>query len=276
MSAAQTDLTTPALVRAIEANTIGYYLNYRGFAPAEIHDEAGLLWFSTGLRVAEFNGVLRAQLASAEADARIVALLAQFQQRDLPLIWHLGPSTQPADLAARLVAHGLTHVEDEPGMAADLDAINETISAPSGLEIEPVVDQATFREWLQVWAYDVPAAALEPYVTLYTQLGLGAPHPLQHYLGRLDGVPVATAALFAGAGVVSVQHVVTLPTMRRRGIGAAMTLQITRTARAAGFRIAVLTASPLGLNTYRRLGFREYCVISRYEWQPEQRHVSAC
>jgi ribosomal protein S18 acetylase RimI-like enzyme len=268
LSAIQTDRTAPALVRAIEANTIGYYLNYRRFAPTEIHDEPGLLWFSTGLALPEFNGVLRTELSPTEADARIAATLAQFERRRLPLIWHLGPSAQPVDLPERLLAHGLTHYEDEPGMAADLQAIDETSDAPPGLRIQPVADEAAFRLWLRVWGYEAPDAALELYFTLYAQLGLGAPQPLQHYLGWLDNAPVATAALFYDAGVVSVQHVVTLPAARRRGIGAAMTLHMLRLARAAGYRIATLTASPLGLNTYRRLGFREYCLFRRYLWQP--------
>lgn len=267
MSDVLTDLSPPALVAAIEANTISYYRNYRGFAPTQIHDDPDLLWLSTGLPVAEFNGVLRADLHDlppAAADARIAAVLTQFSQRNLPLLWHIGPSTRPAELGQRLLAHGLRHEEDEPGMAADLLALDETVPSPPALCIQPVRDSADLHEWLHVWAYDAPDSFIELCSRLYGSLGIGPEQPLQHYLGVLDGRPVATAALFYGAGVVSVQHVVTLPDMRRRGIGAAMTLHVARVARAAGYRVAVLTASPAGLGTYRRLGFRSYCLFSRY------------
>ncbi len=77
-----------------------------------------------------------------------------------------------------------------------------------------------------------------------------------------------TVALFFAAGVASINWVVTLPQFRRQGIGAAMTLLAAREARSAGYRVGVLTASPLGINIYRRLGFQEYCQVSTYQWSP--------
>lgn len=49
-----------------------------------------------------------------------------------------------------------------------------------------------------------------------------------------------------------------------------MTLRVLRDARALGYRVAVLTASPSGIGVYRSLGFREYCLFSRYEWEPRE------
>jgi len=43
-----------------------------------------------------------------------------------------------------------------------------------------------------------------------------------------------------------------------------MTLAALGEARRAGYRVAILTASPDGVRIYRRIGFREYCTISRY------------
>src|SRR6266446_6608893 len=96
----------------------------------------------------------------------------------------------------------------------------------------------------------------------------GPDRSLRLYLGTVDGEPVATVALFFEAGVASINWVVSLPQFRRQGIGAAMTLMAAREARSAGYRVGVLTASPLGITIYRRLGFQEYCPVSTYQWSP--------
>ena len=81
---------------------------------------------------------------------------------------------------------------------------------------------------------------------------------------------MATIELFTGAGVASVQYVVTLPAVRRQGIAAAMTRHALRAAGQLGYRVAVLTASPDGFGVYHRLGFREYCRFRRFEWEPSR------
>ncbi len=80
---------------------------------------------------------------------------------------------------------------------------------------------------------------------------------------------MTTVKLFCHSGIVSVHHVVTLPAMRRRGIGSAMTVHALREARDRGFRIAGLTSSPDGPNVYRPIGFRALCTFSRYRWSPD-------
>ena len=47
-------------------------------------------------------------------------------------------------------------------------------------------------------------------------MGLEPERPLQSYLGRLEGRPVATVALYAGPEAASVEHVVTVRDARRR------------------------------------------------------------
>ena len=110
---------------------------------------------------------------------------------------------------------------------------------------------------------------------VYAQLGAASAAPWRYYLGSLDGVPVATVKLFYAAGVVSVQHVMTLPEARRRGIGAALVVGALHQARLAGYRLAILTTTPVGYGLYRRLGFREYGRWSGYLWRPDTASVAA-
>ena len=143
---------------------------------------------------------------------------------------------------------------------------------PPGLVVELVTDPETLREWCAAMCagYEMPAWFGETYYDCLINLGLEAQAPPRHYLGRLEGEPVATATLFLGAGVAGIYDVATIPAARRQGIGAVMTVQALRDARADGYRIAVLHSSAAGLSMYRRLGFGDYCSIGQYLWANEQ------
>jgi len=66
------------------------------------------------------NNVLHTQLTPETADREIsVPWPTSAQGRDRRLRW-LSRISQPADLAERLLAHGLTYYEGVPGMAANL------------------------------------------------------------------------------------------------------------------------------------------------------------
>jgi GNAT superfamily N-acetyltransferase len=123
-------------------------------------------------------------------------------------------------------------------------------------------------QWTRVWGTGAPEEVIQHWFNVYANLPFGPDRALRLYLGSIDGKPVGTVALFLAAGVASINWVVTLHKFRRQGIGAAMTLRAAREARSAGYRVGVLTASPLGINIYRRMGFKEYCQVSTYEWGP--------
>jgi GNAT superfamily N-acetyltransferase len=142
------------------------------------------------------------------------------------------------------------------------------LPVPSNLIIHPVLAESQVHQWSRATYCGAPEEAIRHVFTIYSQLPLGPQSALRLYLGTLDGEPVATVALFFAAGVAYIGRVVTVHEFRRRGIGAMITLHAMREARSAGYRIAVLTASPMGINIYRRLGFEECCVISTYEWNP--------
>ncbi len=114
----------------------------------------------------------------------------------------------------------------------------------------------------------MPAEVHKLWISLHAGLPLDMRSPLQKYLGLLNGEPVATAELFLSHGVAYLGGVSTLPQYRRQGIGAALTLAALRAARQQGYRVGVLTASPVGIPIYRRIGFQELGMYSVYLWHP--------
>jgi ribosomal protein S18 acetylase RimI-like enzyme len=245
MSNVLRDLSTPALVEAIKANRFEWY-EYLGRSPqAEFYDSPSLTWLLTGTPFPLMNTVIRTRLT-----------------RD-------NPGTQPTDLGDRLLAHGFAHTEGPPGMAVDLLALNEDITAPSDLGIKHVGDAGTLKQWdsTLIRGFGLPDSSEGGFFDLL--IGLGFDLPLRNYVGFLNGEPIATALLFLGAGVAGIYGVATVPKARRQGIGAALTLAPLREARAMGYRIGILHSSEMGLGVYRRLGFQEYCKMSHYLWAGE-------
>ncbi|MDB5081037.1 MAG: N-acetyltransferase [Chloroflexi bacterium] len=264
------DLSPGAIIKAMEANLFQYFWPYGGLPQGEIHFEEGCTWFVSGVAEKWFNGVVDTRFEPDNLNRQVEQILNHFRQRSLPMSWNIGPGTRPAALGKALTAHGLSHENDEPGMALDLLNMNEPEQSPANFTVEPVLDRATLQEWAAVWLEDVPDPVAEHCREVLFALGISPGRPWRYYLGRVKGKPVATIQLFYAAGVVSAQHVATLRKAQGAGFGTALTVQALREAREQGYRVAVLTATPQGIPMYRKIGFRTYASISSYSWQPGQ------
>jgi GNAT superfamily N-acetyltransferase len=262
------DLSPEAVALALDANKIASGMLLSTLPNATLHDEPGILWFETGLALDAYNGVLQTSLSREALPAAISRVLTHFQERSLPFHWRPGPSSQPANFGDLLEAHGIGYDEEEPGMAVDLLSINEDLPPVPSLQIEEALSASGIRQWSETTFVGAPPETIECVFTVHSHLPLGPQNSIRLYLGTLAGKPVATVKLFFAAGVAYIGRVVTIPEFRRRGIGAAMTLHALQAARIAGYRIAVLTSSPMGIAIYRRLGFKEFCMVTSYVWNP--------
>jgi len=185
----------------------------------------------------------------------------------VPGSWHVGPSMRPADLGERLLARGFEYGGDDIGMAVDLSALSDSVPTPQGFAVERVRDEEGLAAWVATLGSGFGEGPVEAEWVggTYRELGFGDEGPLRHYLGRLDGEPVATATLYFGAGVAGVYFISTAEHARRRGIGAGITRAPLLDARDLGYRAGVLGSSEMGYSVYRRLGFEEICRIGLYE-----------
>ncbi len=185
------------------------------------------------------------------------------------MLWWVVPDTNPPNLADELLARGFTAVADMPGMLADLRTL-ASAPLPGGVTIERVTDAASATAWCEITC---ESFALSPRLNavfhgLLMASAASAGGRTHHFLGLLDGAPVATASLVTAHDAAGIYCVATLPAARRRGIGAAMTRHAMHVARTAGIVTAMLQASPAGEAVYREIGFEERCRVRQYLWKP--------
>ncbi len=266
MSGILRDTSPEALVAAIEANTRDAFVRWGQALGAELHDDAEVQWFVSGVPLQLWNGVVRAQFAAGGVDAKIDAALRHFAAHQVPMSWLIGPSTRPPNLGRLLEEHGLTLDSEAPGMAAHLLQAPTTMVLPPGLTITEVGDGAALARWIDTWVAgnEFPEIMREQLMQLYGRHGFHRLASVRYFIGALDGRPVATSLLFLSVGVAGIYCVATVPGARGRGIGSAMTVAPLQIARDLGYTVGVLQSSQMGLNIYRRLGFQEHCTLSLY------------
>lgn len=260
------DRSSAAVIAAIEANLSVLWRSYSHLPGAELYDQPDLLWVATDIPFPPFNGVVRARLRPETIAPTITSTLQHFARHHVPMLWLIGPSTRPSDLSAHLIGFGLTHMADDSAMAIDLQTLPMNLHVPTGFTSEAVDDLGTLRTWCGFTDQTVVADALFAWGQT---LGFAPEREIVHFLGRLDGRPVATATLVLGGGVAGIYNVMTVPDAQRRGIGALMTVRPLAVARARGYRLGILQSSKMGYPLYRRLGFQDYCRIGIYLWPGE-------
>ena len=267
-------LTSPTeaeLFAAMEANYRAYFVGFACLPHMEWHADAEVSWFIA--RGAPGNNVCRTVTTAEQADATIERVLAHFgEQKVRSMEWQVLPSSQPADLGQRLLAHGLKPNGDEPFMLADLKAMSAEVNTPPNFRIELVRDEVMLREWYVASAagFEASPEAARTYFDAYACLGFDPEGAWQHYIGYLGDEAVTSSTLLLADGIAGIFDVSTVPSARRQGLGGAITHAAMQEAQARGYRYATLQASPEGYEVYRKLGFEERFRRVDYLWQAKK------
>jgi len=260
----QTDTSDQALITAIRANMSDLFKRMSAASPEEQFENGKFARWHTPLPHPWFNGVLSTE-PFEETDARLIEETVQyFRDRGVhTFTWWMNPPLMASDWEPVLTKYGFGLSKDTPGMAMDLQALNDPRQV-NGLEIRAVADEESLRTWAHIFTlgYGMPPDWEGIVFDVWLELGLDL--PIQNYLGYLKGEPVSTSCLFIGGGAAGIYSVATLPKARGRGIGAALTLDPLLKAREMGYRIGVLQSSEMGFNMYKRLGFQHLCQIEYF------------
>ena len=139
-----------------------------------------------------------------------------------------------------------------PALTARVDAIAPP-SPPAGVEISELSAEDNLEElwWIQATSFGMHPEVVRAYLASET---LRAPG-IACFQAKLDGRPVSSSLAVEVDGSVGVFGVATLPEVRGRGIGTAITAAAVERARDR-VDLAWLQASRDGRRVYEQMGFR--------------------
>jgi len=226
--------------------------------------------YSTGIPFFLFNVVIESHIPSENAIKKIKENITFFEKRQVPFLWIIGPSSSPKNMGELLIKNGLV-LDKQPGMAYNLKILEAEREPLKKIEIIKVENVETLKVWNDVvlTGFALPKELLSDlFYKIFSFMLLNDTPYASAFLAYYKGKPVASSLVFYEAGVAGIYNVTTLEEARGEGIGTAITLAPLIEAKKLGYEIAILQSSEMALNMYKLMGFKEYCQIEWYEWQP--------
>lgn len=271
MESPLTDLSDAALGRAAKQNLIDFFRFMEHAPSCTVVHRGPLHRYVTGVMHPWFNGIL-VDGPPADGDGeQLAAMVGELSSGSPPFTLWLESEALRREWAPILLTCGLLFDSGAPGMAYIIGDLPAEPPHLEGFTIRRLQGDEALEEWVPTFTrgYELPSTFDAALLALLQGLAHAPGNRLVNYIGLLDGRAVTTSNLFLGAGVAGIQFVATLPEVRRRGLGSAMTLAPLHEARARGYRAAILQASEMGAPVYRALGFRTVGQVDNY-YLPQQ------
>jgi GNAT superfamily N-acetyltransferase len=214
---------------------------------------------------AGWSGVMWSDLSEADADEVIAAQLSRFAQTGRMWEWKHYSYDRPADLPARLIAHGFSPEPPESLLVARIADLPKDVPTPEGVTLAPVIDDDGVRDLVrvhdEVFGGDHHAIG----ESLAPRLHESPPSVLA-VVAMVGDRPVSSARVeyHRGTEFASLWGGGTLPEWRGRGVF--RSLVAWRAARAAqeGFRYLQVDATEDSRPILERLGFVKIAVTTPF------------
>jgi GNAT superfamily N-acetyltransferase len=196
------------------------------------------------------------EAAKGNVSRDVQEIVSLYRNQGQKCHWLTYSDQEDEGLHQALADHHLVPSGVVSGMSLALDSWNAPEAHLAGLEIRELhaaEDKELFRQ-TRISLSSQDDVTAEPVADcLVAASGSG----VRHYLGFMDGQPVATIMTVSEGEVAGIYAVATLEAYRSRGIGGAILTQALRDAQADGYKWAVLQSSPMGQKLYLKQGFKE-------------------
>jgi GNAT superfamily N-acetyltransferase len=212
-----------------------------------------LCWLSRSY-VPLFNGA--AIISSAQINRDTLDTLFDYFSKRAPQAKHCVltlDSLTPGALG-QMRHYGYTEQEDLPVMWLEMSNLGlGSRPLTANLDIQLVDGPVLLEQFRDVLGrtFFMPREEVD---LILSERTLEAGH-VKHYVGSVEGLPVATATIVLDGKVAGVWNVGTLPEWERKGIGGAIMRHILFDAQELGYNASMLLASPEGVPLYERLGY---------------------
>lgn len=263
------DISMPELVRAADENLQSRVAVECQFYPdLDFFDGPEL----TGLTWPRGVNVFRASFPAEQTGEKIQQFVQHHRSQGRPeIFWIVSPGSQPPDLGKQLEQHGVISQGHVPVMAVRLRDLDYGHDLPDGFTVERIRDFAALDQWAKAFlaVKYIDDSDVTFFSDLFRKYGFGPESQYQLCMGLLDGQPVATAFAFFAGGVAGIYRVFTIPEVRGRGFGTAITLAAAQAGLEAGYQVGILFATEMGFPVYCRMGFQEIYQNDLYETPKE-------
>jgi len=256
------DCSDPKLAKVIESQWYKLFLHDVRSEYVNLEKHEDMIILESEFQFPLYNGVFYANFPYEQAEKKVDTTIKYFKNKKLGFFWHTGPSTRPENLELYLKKNKLIQTY-RPGMAIELDRLNENTIVPERFEIRKVSNSDLLKDFLNVLCIGNEISDYYD-VMLNIKEGVGFSDNMVYYVGYLGDKPVASSSVLYADGVAGLYSVATIPEARRKGIGTAIALRPFVDARDRGYMVGILHASEMGYNIYKRMGFKEYTNISRW------------
>lgn len=219
-----------------------------------------------GIDEAKFNVLLQRQ--HHPQPALLISSVKEYFKKNSISSWvYVVPSDLDTSLLQRaLKDHGFVFDENSTAMYYPLGAPIKNIAEP---ENPLIIQSADINKhgWHKILRDAFGGTELTTAQYAQALDRAKAKVDMEHFLGTLDGNPIAAITLTFANDSVRVDNVATVPSHQRLGYGSQMVQFGINLAHAREFKYCFLDASSNGLNVYQRLGFSEIFTYHIYMWR---------
>ena len=264
-------LETPSnnqIIHAIESNLIAKVKHYPSLLPGMfVIENQKITQINSNEQTSTFNIICNAKFPETVDREEVRSIGEYYRSKQLPVCWWVGPSTTPNNMSDLLKEDGWTYEATDLGLAANVRTIQVHSEPLRGIDIERVQNLDGIMDFASVFASffgESERLAILNFYEKVGQRGFCDRDPLQNFVVYSDGQPVATSSFFVSHGVAGFYDCLTIPEMRRKGIGLAMMMKRFQLVLDMGVPWVTLSSSYDSRRLYQRLGFKKYCEFSTF------------